>query len=82
MWTNGGDSPETVLQNEEDIRFLDIFNDSEEFEGFNVEEIDINQVVANLSQFAPDHDTFDELDRENDKVRRSSNVWVGTGIQI
>ena len=47
MSTNDGDSPETVLQNEEDIRFLDIFNDSddEEFEGFNVEEIDINQVV-------------------------------------
>ena len=49
---------------------MDIFNDSddEEFEGFNVEEIDINQGVANLSQFAPDHDTFDELDRENDEV--------------
>ena len=76
MSTNDGDSSETVLQNEEDIRFLDIFNDSddEEFEGFNVEEIDINQVVANLSQFAPDHDTFDELDRENDEVRRSSNA--------
>ena len=65
-----------MLQNEKDIRFLDIFNDSDdkEFEGFNVEEIDINQVVANLSQFVPDHDTFDKLDRENDEVQRSSNA--------
>ena len=51
MATDDGDAPQTVLQNAEDIRFLDIFNDSddEEFEGFNVEEIDINQGVANLS---------------------------------
>ena len=50
MSTNDTDSSETVLQNEEVIRFLDIFNDSddEEFEGFNVEEIDINQVVPTL----------------------------------
>ena len=67
MATDDGDAPQTVLQNAEDIRFLDIFNDSdeEEFEGFHVDEIDIDQNVASLSQFAPDPDPLDELDREN-----------------